>query len=1645
MNATHLGTGGGKRRIGALWILPIVMAVFGVHAAAWGGTVLVTNETASTSVDYGTINLAIPAIQGMATDNDTIKVELYSNQSLTSPAAGWDFGDGNGNGYKNLTISTSVPNTQLILTYSGIGGSPLMTIDKVVANGINNSLTLRDLVFNTGNYTDATGNPIARGAGLYVLEIGNGAVVSIANVDATGNTIDITANGAVAVGANGGGLYLDGRTYTAGNPVAGNPNGRVVLNDVNLTNNSVATDNTGNAAGSSANGGGGLINSVADLSYSNSTVSGNSATAVAGSHAHGGGLSLEYSRGNANADLTSVDFTNNKATVDGAVNNVPVARGGGLYVLNENFNTNEATTLRVNQGTFQGNEATAKSTTGNTNLWASGGAVSLEGAVNAEFNSVDFNNNSAIAQAASSTARGGAIAQEGTLGTAAGSGDVKIIDGQLVGNKATATGTALGGAVYVETGTLKVSSTAPATKVAFTGNVANTTAAAGQVRGGAVALLSDKAHDIANANFSGNKAGDAGSTAAQALGGAVYYQNITGTTTISGTEFNGNQAESAAGSGVSRGGAVHFGGTPVATLDMTATDFIGNKAIGNTGFGGAVYAVDGSVKLTNAARLTGNEAATAGGAIYSASTNATTTVELNNTAATPTDVSGNKALAGNGGAIYADAAKVKVTNAAIAGNTANLNGGAIYANTGDVDLSRTSLTGNTATNGVGGAIYSVTGSSVKIADAASVSNNTANNGGGAIYSGSTVNTATVELTNATATPTSVTGNTTTTGNGGAIYVDAAKVSVTNVSLNTNKAVAGSGGAVYAASNDIALTRIKEMKGNEARTGGAVYSASTSSTTTVTLDNSATTAADISGNKATLTSGGAIFANAAKVSVTNASLNTNTAATTGGAIYAATNDIALTNIGAMMGNEAQSGGAIYSASTSPLTTVKLDNSAFTAADLSGNRATTGSGGVIYTDAAGINLTNIRADGNTANVNGGAFFSNTGLVSLKDATLSNNKATTGNGGAIFSGIGNVDLTNAVLTGNEATVGNGGAIYMNLSAAQAASLKLTAENGRTSVIAGNRDASGVNQGVYFGGGGTGPFTDTFTVDTMNSGRVSLLDSTVVINSVRNFTFAKAGTGTLDWNSANTFTTAGVTTIDLKSGGTVNLGRDFSAVANGTGDYTVNIGDSGSSTTTLAFDTSRAANTASAAMFTFDNTGNKQLNIDNVNIHADLAGTNRQLLSFDASYAIATDIAQPDVFLGGLSYSGMVNGVWYDSSTSTLWANVRNSSPYDYAGVNATSAKYAAARVARLPSLTDDQFWAIYNNPWAVTPELYMDQSRVMLDSVSSVADRAVYEGLIAPYRAQNVSANATPPRPRGYATRRAYGATRLEDCYGPPVSFRIFGGYIGDWSGLDTHGGFNGYTTDRDGFIVGGAWDIGTVASIGAYAGYTHQNTKARQIRAEVEADAGHFGLMGRFSPIPAAPGFSIYGDLGYHFSNNSTWRGLGGYVANGSFDQDALTAGLSAEYAIHAGAFHFTPAIKARYTYVDQDGMQEKGLTATNISGFNANAFNTRVGFEAAYDLNLRGTVITPSVHAYWRHEYGTTSYGSDSYYIQDPTPIPFTVQSSRIDRDSADIGTAIKAYLNVGGAPRIGLTAGYNLNVSRHQYTHSLYLGAEVGF
>ena len=386
------------------------------------------------------------------------------------------------------------------------------------------------------------------------------------------------------------------------------------------------------------------------------------------------------------------------------------------------------------------------------------------------------------------------------------------------------------------------------------------------------------------------------------------------------------------------GGAIFLAGTSDSKVIFGKNSLIEN----NTAYsGGAIFAT-GSVTFGEGATIRGNHASSQGGALNvtgALTLNSDSLVEFNevvkegvttyggaffikgNATITGSTFRNNKTTAtGWGGAIYIQDGFLNISDGSFMEGNEAFYGGAIFANTVNIDINHTSLKNNKATNG--GALF-VSASTVSIQDEIK-----GTNPAGTIFEGNTAVTS-----------------------GGAIYAQSSSTLSLGYGTRFEGNEASKGGAIYALSSTNIDLKPSLLKNNKATYAGAIYISGGS--------------LNVQGSSRSDLTNGTVF-------------HGNTAATSGGAIYATNANVTLGSGTQMDSNTSSYGGAIYA--TGSTTTLDITDTVFS------NNTASQQGGAIYLKDGTLkfNVTKTSAtpavSGNTSNWGGFLFMAGNSVATF-----------------------------------------------------------------------------------------------------------------------------------------------------------------------------------------------------------------------------------------------------------------------------------------------------------------------------------------------------------------------------------------------------------------------------------------------------------------------------------------------------------------------------------------------------------------------------------------------------------------------------------------------------------------------------------------
>lgn len=376
----------------------------------------------------------------------------------------------------------------------------------------------------------------------------------------------------------------------------------------------------------------------------------------------------------------------------------------------------------------------------------------------------------------------------------------------------------------------------------------------------------------------------------------------------------------------------------------------------------------------------------------------------------------------NGGAIYIASENTQdttlITDSTFSNNTANLNGGAIYASETLVNITSSSFDKNVA-NVSGGSVFADYGVNV---NHSIFEFETASFGGALYISDKSKKFSTIENSSFT--------NCTSTGDGGAAYINASNVTVKHLTF-TNNTAGDDGGALYWEGDDgiiynITCTSNKGISvdkpdGDTSSTRGGTICLTGSN---IIISNSSfikSSAYMDEGKDSSKVDGGALFVTGNNVIINDTVFVECNATNNGGALYVIGNNTKIIECD-FLGSYAKDGSSLYVDGND----CKLYNSTFT------NNIAGDDGGAIYWEGDNGILYNITCSNNKG-ISAGTSNSKGGTICLTGSNVTVDKSsftlstTTVDGGALFITGNDVNVYNTTFDKCTSTNSSGGALYI------------------------------------------------------------------------------------------------------------------------------------------------------------------------------------------------------------------------------------------------------------------------------------------------------------------------------------------------------------------------------------------------------------------------------------------------------------------------------------------------------------------------------------------------------------------------------------------------------------------------------------------
>lgn len=269
---------------------------------------------------------------------------------------------------------------------------------------------------------------------------------------------------------------------------------------------------------------------------------------------------------------------------------------------------------------------------------------------------------------------------------------------------------------------------------------------------------------------------------------------------------------------------------------------------------------------------------------------------------------------------------------------------------------------------------------------------------------------------------------------------------------------------------------------------------------------------------------------------------------------------------------------------------------------------------------------------------------------------------------------------------------------------------------------------------------------------------------------------------------------------------------------------------------------------------------------------------------------------------------------------------------------------------------------------------------------------------------------------------------------------------------------YDFDVDGITVGVDYRKSDKLIFGGTLGYTKQDN-------DLVNDHGSLGTRGWSASLYGTwyHQDSWYVDSIVSYGRNSydldrriryTITGPGGsttidQTGHASGDGDSFTFALSLGRDFNKGGWGFGPYLRAMYTKMSFDSLEEEFDDAVPGFGY-ALALDTRdvksltstLGGKLTYAHSTSWGVLIPHVQLEWQHEYQADPAEVEARFLFDPTATPFTIHGDPIDEDFFRLGLGMSFIMAKG---RSGFFY-YEHLIGRERFSQdSLALGIRLEF
>ncbi len=192
--------------------------------------------------------------------------------------------------------------------------------------------------------------------------------------------------------------------------------------------------------------------------------------------------------------------------------------------------------------------------------------------------------------------------------------------------------------------------------------------------------------------------------------------------------------------------------------------------------------------------------------------------------------------------------------------------------------------------------------------------------------------------------------------------------------------------------------------------------------------------------------------------------------------------------------------------------------------------------------------------------------------------------------------------------------------------------------------------------------------------------------------------------------------------------------------------------------------------------------------------------------------------------------------------------------------------------------------------------------------------------------------------------------------------------------------GVDVDLYGLALGADYTLGNGLRVGAMFNVGSGDADGNGVASGVSNDFDYysFGVYGGYT----MGALSVLADLSYTSVDNDfdATTGLTTYdKLEGSADSDALSLGVTAQYAFDTGSVTVTPHAGLRFTRLSLDdyGVQSGGVEVAGMSSDNLNVFSIPVGVTFASEFNAGAWSVQPALDLTLTGNFGDTDLDADS--------------------------------------------------------------------